>query len=143
MHVRVAGILLKGSTLLMVKHNKCGRDYWLLPGGRIATGEYSARALKREFLEELQLEVDVGELLFVVETVFSVDKHIIQPTFLVEAKSLKYMGRGKDERVVDFGFFNHDDLRKLIIYPDIGEELREFILNGKVKNRYLLKKWID
>jgi ADP-ribose pyrophosphatase YjhB (NUDIX family) len=143
MHVRVAGVLLKGLNLLLVKHHKGGRDYWLLPGGRIAVGEYSAQALKREFLEELKIDVEVGELLFVVEAVSSASEHIIQPTFLVEAKSLECMGRGKDERVADFGFFNHDDLKKLIIYPDIRDELSEFILTGKVKNRYLFKRWID
>lgn len=143
MHVRIAGVLLKDLTLLLVKHHKEGRDYWLLPGGRIAAGEYSTRALKREFLEELNIAVEVNELLFVVEAISSANEHIIQPTFLVEAKSLECIGRGKDERVVDFGFFNHDDLKKLIIYPDISDELSEFILTGKVKNRYLFKRWID
>ena len=46
--IRVSAILRRDSRLLLVRHEKQGREYWLLPGGGVGGGETLVAALKRE-----------------------------------------------------------------------------------------------
>ena len=65
---RVAGIVLHDHQVLLNRFK--GRDYWFLPGGRVEMGETSKEGLLREMQEELQEEVHVGRLLWIVESFF-------------------------------------------------------------------------
>jgi 8-oxo-dGTP diphosphatase len=63
MQVVVAGALISGSALLVAQRQRPPElaGLWELPGGKVAPGETEAEALARELLEELGVEVVVGE----------------------------------------------------------------------------------
>lgn len=66
--IRAAGLLVEGSRVLMLKVEDDTGQYWILPGGGLEEGDNSTKeAVKREFLEEAGLEVQVGELMCVRE----------------------------------------------------------------------------
>ena len=37
--IRVAGLVVNGGRVLLVRQEKAGRSYWLLPGGGVEEGE--------------------------------------------------------------------------------------------------------
>jgi ADP-ribose pyrophosphatase YjhB (NUDIX family) len=143
MRVRVAGFLKINDTVLMVEHIKAGKSYWLLPGGGVNLGEDTESALKRELKEELNLECHVNDLLFVVESHNDRGDHIIQPTYLVETENIDLLAPGSDKRVNNFAFFDQDKIISSVIYPDIKQELREYLISKKINKRYIYKKWIN
>lgn len=59
-----AGIIFCGGKMLIAQRKR-GKDlefFWELPGGKLEAGETLQECLKREMIEEMDLEVEVGEL---------------------------------------------------------------------------------
>ena len=127
----------------MVKHFKDEKAYWLLPGGGVNLGESAETALKRELKEELNLDCSVNDLLFVVESYNNRGDHIIQPTYLIETGNIELLAPGTDKRIKDFAFLDQDKIASAVIYPDIKQELNEYLVSKKIIKRYIYKKWID
>lgn len=66
--IRSAGILIENDAILLVRVKDFSGEYWIPPGGGMEKGDTSTKAcLKREFLEETGLTVQVGYLLCVRE----------------------------------------------------------------------------
>jgi 8-oxo-dGTP diphosphatase len=64
-HVVVAGALIRGEKVLVAQRDRPPElaGLWELPGGKVSTGESDAEALVRELVEELGVEVTVGDRL--------------------------------------------------------------------------------
>ena len=66
----VAGILLKGSKVLIARRSEgeSFSHFWEFPGGKVEAGESDEDALRREFKEELDLPIQairlIGEVQF-------------------------------------------------------------------------------
>ena len=50
--IRVSAILRWNGRILLARHEKPGKEYWLLPGGGVKAGESLLEALVRELREE-------------------------------------------------------------------------------------------
>ncbi|MEL7011192.1 MAG: NUDIX hydrolase [Cyanobacteria bacterium J06629_2] len=65
---RVAGIAINNNRVLL--HTTEKDNFWSFPGGRVEMGEASERALIRELKEELNENIEVIRLLWMVENFF-------------------------------------------------------------------------
>lgn len=65
---RIVGVAIHNSRVLL--HRAEWDDFWSLPGGRAELLEPSAETLRREMCEELDAQVAVERLLWIVENFF-------------------------------------------------------------------------
>src|SRR5947207_1982145 len=89
-NVRVYGVLLGERTEVLVSDEFIrGRYYTKFPGGGLEYGEGTRDCLKREFLEEMNLNVEVGEHIYTTDyfqiSAFNPDHQIISIYYLVKA----------------------------------------------------------
>ena len=56
--IRVSALLQRGGKILLCRHEKGGKQHWLLPGGGVNGGETLVNALRRELAEEVGLHDD-------------------------------------------------------------------------------------
>ena len=90
--LRLAAIIADRDRILLVEHRKRGQHYWVLPGGRLEAHETLEAALRREIREELGLQVQVGELAILCETL-APDRHVVNLIFHAE------IGEGAEPRL--------------------------------------------
>jgi ADP-ribose pyrophosphatase YjhB (NUDIX family) len=142
--VRVAGILVKDGRILLVRHEKGGKSYWLLPGGGMDFGESAEEALAREFREEVGLNIKVGKLVIVNDSI-PPDRHrqVLNLYFLVSADD-PVLHVTPDAVLRDAGFYSLNDFSTMTVKPDVRSEVLEGISSQWAGNcRYLGNRWCD
>jgi len=121
--IRVSAILRRESRLLLVRHEKGGREYWLLPGGGVHGGETLVAAMKRELAEEVGIEQDLP-LEGPVAIADSIAppgwpaKHVVHIVFAghLGDRSLERV-TSSDEAVWNHRLFDVDELAGLALHP--------------------------
>lgn len=83
--IRVCGICIQNEKLLLIRHKGIGKKgfLWAPPGGGLNFGESVETTLKREFLEETRLEIEIGQFMFINEYICS-PLHAIELFFEVK-----------------------------------------------------------
>jgi len=127
---RVAGVALcQGHVLL---HRSPHEEFWTLPGGRCEMREQGADALQREMREELNADVTVPRLLWIVENFFDYggrNCHEIGLYFIMQFTEEPpvgwgtgdFPGREGDEELI-FRWYPLDRLHETAIYPTFLSE---------------------
>lgn len=87
LRVRVCGLCIEEGNVLLVNHHSLNKnnDFWGPPGGGMDFGQSAEENLRREFLEETGLIVEVEKFLFVHEYLCS-PLHAIELIFKVKRK---------------------------------------------------------
>jgi 8-oxo-dGTP diphosphatase len=131
--IRVSAVLRWEGRILLCRHEKSGREYWLLPGGGVNTGESLVQALRRE-LEE---EVGVGEDLTFEGPVAVVDsiapkrsfttRHVVHIIFAADlsGRSLERV-TSTDAAVQGHRLFEAADLDDVVLHPPLQRFLRRW-----------------
>ena len=123
--IRVSAILRRESRILLVRQEKPGREYWLLPGGGVHAGESLVDALRRELAEEVGLEED-----FVFEGPVAIAdsiappgapaKHVVHIIFAghLGGRSLE-RASSRDKAVRNHRLFELDEIVGVVLHPPI------------------------
>ena len=141
--IRSAVLIWRDGEVLLVRHEKGGRSYWLVPGGGVDPGETMADAGVRELREETGYDVEVGRLVLLCEAIDPEPggRHIVNAVYsgTVRAGALSV---GVDKALRDAKWLPVDELTTLEMYPPVGAELRAVIEeNGEGAVRVLGNTW--
>ncbi len=68
-HIEVVAAVIRRGNEIFATQRGYGefKDWWEFPGGKMELGESPADALKREIREELDAEIEIGDLIRTVE----------------------------------------------------------------------------
>ncbi|MGH3023817.1 MAG: NUDIX domain-containing protein [Gaiellaceae bacterium] len=123
--IRVSAILRRESRVLLVRHEKLGREYWLLPGGGVSAGESLVQALMRELAEEVGLDEDLpleGPVAIAdsIAPAGSPAKHVVHIVFAgyLGDRSLERV-TSTDSAVCNHRLFDVDELAGIALHPPI------------------------
>jgi 8-oxo-dGTP diphosphatase len=117
-NIRVYGILINEQKQVLVSDEFIrGMYITKFPGGGLELGEGTRDCLKREFLEEMNLNVEVGSHIYTTDffqmSAFNKEQQIISIYYFV--KALEEIQAPLREKEFDF------DERELKMYADTGE----------------------
>ena len=141
--VRVAAIILDGDRILLAKHRRGTKNYWLLPGGGVEFGETLEEAIVRELKEEAALEIRVKDLVIINDSVPpNKHRHVINVYFTAEVLG-GVLTAGCDARLVGMEYVPIERLDTLVFYPDVRPEVLRGIKEGFRAATYLGNLWKD
>ena len=92
------------------------------PGGHMEEGEGKAQALKREFMEELGVEVEPLEE--IAESLGDVKDQI---TYWWDCKLIDTNFKVKSDEIADVGFFTKEKIEKLKVWPATRDFFEKYI----------------
>ena len=132
--IRVSAILRWQGRVLLCRQEKPGKEYWLLPGGGVVSGETLIEALRRELREELGIEADVqfeGPVAIVdsiaPKTMLPSRKHVVHIIFSADLshRSLSDV-ETRDAAVKGARLFSNDELEDVVVHPPITRFLERW-----------------
>jgi len=91
-NIRVYGILINSNKeVLLSDESRYGTSFTKFPGGGLNWGEGTKKCLQREFLEELNVEIEVGEPFYLTdffqESAFNQNDQLLSFYYFVTLKS--------------------------------------------------------
>ena len=124
--IRVSAILLWKDRVLLCRHEKPGKEYWLLPGGGVNSGESLLRAVHRELREEcgivdeLPLEGPVAIVDSIAPQKSFAAKHVVHIIFAGDLgdRSLETVA-SQDAAVRGHRLFAVVELEEIVLHPPI------------------------
>ena len=130
--IRVSALLRWEDRILLCRHEKPGKEYWLLPGGGVNSGESLVDALHRELNEEvgideeLPLEGPVAIADSIPPAKSFLQKHVVHIVFSAELDRSLVDVSSSDEAVRGHRLFELDELDGVTLHPPIARFLARY-----------------
>jgi len=138
LRVRVAALILLDGRIVLVRHRAGSSTYHLLPGGGVAHGETLEDAVIREVREETGLDVSLGKLLFVNDTIDpATGRHLVNITFGAQITGGFITDKPEDPRVEAVDMLSPESLAALDIRPPLAEAIQRHLAGDSIESRYL------
>jgi 8-oxo-dGTP diphosphatase len=131
--IRVSAILQWRERVLLCRHEKGEKEYWLLPGGGVNSGESLVDALHRELAEEIGIydELPLEGPVAIVDSIAPVrsfaPKHVVHIIFAGDlgGRSLEAV-TSRDAAVRGHRLFAVGDLDGVVVHPPIQRFLQRW-----------------
>ena len=125
--ISAKGLLVRDGKMAAVKIRADGEEWYIMPGGGMEAEELITDALLREMAEELGVNVECGELLFVVEGLHGERFHRVDMVF--ECRYVSDIPGAQltaDTNQAGIEWLDIDTLNRQPLYPS---KLRRQIMN--------------
>jgi ADP-ribose pyrophosphatase YjhB (NUDIX family) len=131
--IRVSALLRWRGRILLCRQEKPGKEYWLLPGGGVDSGETLVEALQRELEEELGIEYEfpIEGPIALADSIAPgrrpVSKHVVHIIFATDLSehSMEEVS-SIDDAVRGHRLFLFRELGDIVIHPPIQQFLRNW-----------------
>ncbi|MDM5155342.1 NUDIX domain-containing protein [Bacillus sp. DX1.1] len=127
-NIRTSGVLIHNEHVLLHKMD----DFWILPGGAVEFNgvdfETTMEALKREYKEELDVEINIIKLLWIAENFFEYENkkeqgiefyyliEVLTDTSIYEQRSFEGYEH-ESNSVLKFRWFKIEEIDSITILP--------------------------
>jgi ADP-ribose pyrophosphatase YjhB (NUDIX family) len=130
MKTRPSAIIMADNKILTLKYNYNGNLLYALPGGNLEFGEKLEVALKRELEEEIGLEIEVQDLLFLAE-VHQPNKDTLHCVFNAKIVSGKPVLNPKETTALEICWLPIESMEAYNLYPNIKTQIKEHFVEDK------------
>lgn len=120
-NIRVYGILIHEGKVLLSDERYKGREFTKFPGGGLKFGEGIIDCLKREFKEELNINIEVGELIYLTDyfiaSAFDIEDQLISIYYFVNTEEVDQIVTSD----IPFNFQNNESKTEVYRWRKISQ----------------------
>ena len=131
MRVRVSAVFERGYEILCMKYIYGGKEVFALPGGGVDKDIPLQEAVIQEWRDEIGVKLEVGNIILIGEAP-ATKRH--PQTLHIIFNALEIIGipkiRPDFTRSVDIEWLPMEKLQRTPLYPDVGKQLYERMING-------------
>ncbi|HEY9684903.1 MAG TPA: NUDIX hydrolase [Oculatellaceae cyanobacterium] len=129
--------------ILLVRHRKGSRQYWVLPGGRLEYGETFHECAIRELKEETGLDVAIERFLFISEAIAPDRTRHIVNIFVQATVTGGVLKVGNEPVLAGVEFIDLTELERMTLFPPVGQMILDSLPNGFSDTiKYLGNLWV-
>lgn len=141
---RVSVIVISDDNkILLVKHRKGNRHYWVLPGGRLEYGETFFECAVRELKEETGLDVEVDNLVYMSEAIAPDRSRHIVNVYLKAHVTGGILKVGNEPVLAGVDYLPLAELNTLTLYPPVSKHILQSTKDGfEGSIKYLGNLWV-